>query len=127
MADDDERKAKHKESFSKWVSSPRAASNAAAEKRQGLFEALNEYIRANGGWITSVPGVRDLRIEIPRGSALVNKLADLGYVMRCIGSSTRLTTGGHQEVVTEHSTGLPFTISHAGFVPVDVYETSISK
>jgi hypothetical protein len=39
--------------------------------RKARFEALNEFVRARNGWVTSVPGNIDVTIEcsIPRSRA----------------------------------------------------------
>jgi hypothetical protein len=46
------------------------------------FEALNEFITAWGGWMTSVPGGADLRLEALPGSPLPAQLAAMGLPRR---------------------------------------------
>jgi hypothetical protein len=128
MADAVERKAKHTDSFSKWVASPRAASNPVElRKRQELWDALNTYVREAGGWIVSVPGLKELRIEAPQGSTLASKLTALGYTIRLCGSDTRLVPGGTVETIVAHGTGAPIIRHHAGFIPIDILEIELSR
>lgn len=82
-----ERKARYRDTLSKWSASPRRVADATERKRLELFDAFAAYVYESGGWITSIPGARDIKLEIPRGSALVGKLTDLGYVMRLVGSN----------------------------------------
>jgi hypothetical protein len=92
-------------------------------KRQKLWDALNEYVRESGGWVTSVPGVALIRIEAPQGSALSDKLTALGYDVRHCGSGTRLTPGGTVETIGSRSA--PITRHHAGFTPIEILEISL--
>jgi hypothetical protein len=109
--------------FDRWTAEPRKPSAAAlSEQQRDLWTALNEYIRANGGWVVSVPGLTTLRVEIPQSSPLPMKLAGLGYRVRHAGTATRLVPGGMVETITQHSTGQPFTRRHDGIVPVDVLD-----
>lgn len=80
------------------------------ELRKNLFEALSKYIHGHGGWVISSPGRKDLRVEIPRGSSLPAKLADLGYSPRHCGTGTRLTSGNTPETI---------------FLPVDILEIKL--
>jgi len=85
--------ARLKGDWTSWRDKPYAANAGSEEKRkQGeRWAALNEYVRRNGGAVTSVPGNKTLRIECPRGSPLPAKLAELGYVVASHGSVTRVT------------------------------------
>lgn len=75
---------------------------AAAEKHKKLWAAINQYVRRKGGWLTSAPGQRVLRIEIPQFSTLGDELHDLGYARRQLalgngskaGSSCRFISSG---------------------------------
>jgi hypothetical protein len=48
-------------------------------ERKEEFEALNDLIRRGGGWIVSVPGAREVRLEVLPGSPLPNALRARGY------------------------------------------------
>ena len=100
---------------------PRYASNPNAEQKRTLaeaFEALNEFIRRNGGAVVSPPG-KVLRVEVLKDSVLPAKLAELGYnVMRC-GSVTRVT--GVTASISAKAERLTHTVPTA-FTEVDVLE-----
>jgi hypothetical protein len=85
--------ARVKDTWGSWRDKPYAANAGSEEKRkQGeRWAALNEYVRRNGGAVTSVPGNKTLRVEGPKGSELPAKLAELGYNVAQCGSVTRVT------------------------------------
>jgi hypothetical protein len=130
MADDAKSKAdatKPKtKTFSKWATTQPTDRSAAIEreKRQQLWDAMQEYVRESGGWITSVPGVMKLRIEVPQGSPLPAKLIELGYAVSHCGSGTRLAPSGTVEIT--HSGNKPVVRHHAGFVPIDILEIALA-
>ncbi len=102
MADDakakTDAKPKAKTTLSKWAAQPTDRSAAAErEKRQQLWTAMNDFVGANGGWITSPVGVMRLRIEAPQGSPLPNKLAQLGYNVQSCGCGQRVSPFGKIE------------------------------
>jgi hypothetical protein len=72
------------------VSERKEPTPTVSEQRMKLWQALNEFIRTNGGVVTSVPGHSVLRVEIARGSALPTKLA--AYDPRHCGTTTRITS-----------------------------------
>jgi hypothetical protein len=117
------RKAKTKATtLSDWKTRPPSLATVQA-KRQKLWDAVNEYVRESGGWITSVPGVSLIRIEAPQGSALPSKLTALGYTVVHCGSGTRLTPSGTVETIGTRSA--PIIRHHAGFVPIEILEISL--
>jgi hypothetical protein len=77
----------------------------AVEQRKRLWEALSDYVHAQGGWVISRPGIKEIRIEIPKNSSLPTKLVELGYSPRHINTCTRIQLGK--------------------IVPVDVVEISL--
>jgi hypothetical protein len=122
-----ERSTDKTKTVSDWVNRkpdrPRAAE---VEQRRLLWESLRDFIHAAGGWVTSLPGLRELRIECPCGSSFLPvKLADLGYSVRAAGSGTRLTPTGTVETITKHSSGEPRIVRHPGIVSVDILEISL--
>jgi hypothetical protein len=98
---------------------------ADAAKRRKLWDTINKFIRQEGGWVTSVPGVSVMRIEVTQGSSLPAKLIELGFDPRHVGVSTKLISGGTIETVTEHGTGRKVARHHAGFVPIDILEIEL--
>jgi hypothetical protein len=78
--------------INKWLSRPYAELNAAERRREELWDALNEFVRQQKGWITSPPG-RHIRIEYPEGGALPLRLAEAGYKLRFCAGATRNVAG----------------------------------
>ena len=125
MADDAATKPKAKTTLSKWAAQPTDRSAAIEqEKRQKLWDAMHEYVREFGGWITSVPGVLKVRIEAPQGSPLPAKLIELGYTVSHCGTGSRLAPSGTVEIT--HSGNKPVVRHHAGFVPIDILEIALA-
>jgi hypothetical protein len=93
------RKARAKDSkpYVDWKNQPYAANAGTEEKRrQGeRWAALNEFVRRNGGAVTSTPNNKTLRIETPKDSALPSKLEELGYVVVSRGTVMRVTGVDH--------------------------------
>lgn len=96
-----------KTDFDYWRNQAWAEARAreAAQRRKSLLEALAKFVHASGGWVTSVPGAKSVRIEILKDSVLPTKLTQLGYVPRQVGVNSRITS--------------------TGFVPVDVIEITL--
>jgi hypothetical protein len=98
--------------------------------RKELFAALNEFVRARHGWLTSVAGEREVTMECLPCSALPEELRENGYVLEPDGEGQRILTnaitqqfamgtGGELELVTAGSTRpISTTVTHAGIVPV---------
>jgi hypothetical protein len=55
------------------------------------WASLNAFIRENGGWITSPPSARGIRIEAPPSSDVASRLRRLGFNIHQHGRSTRTT------------------------------------
>jgi hypothetical protein len=111
-----------------WVNDRRPVRSISVEfeKRRRLWEAMSAFVTGEGGWVTSLPGVKHLRIEVLQGSALPAKLIELGYSVRTAGTGTRITPRGTIETITAHSaTGKPITHQHPGFVPIDIIEITL--
>lgn len=72
--------------------------NNVMEKRKDLWDAMHTFIRDHGGIVTSVPGAKVVRLEIPKESALPSKLRDLGYDPRHCGATTRITPNGFKAI-----------------------------
>jgi hypothetical protein len=63
-----------------------------------LWHALHDYIRQHGGAVVSVPGHKELRIEIAKNSPLAAKLTDIGYDPHHCGMTKRITSNGFTSV-----------------------------
>lgn len=135
------------DSSGKFVPEKRTHSNAATQKYQPIgaeekdairerkaeFEALNDLVRRGGGWIVSVPGAREVRLEVLPGSPLPNALRARGYQVerdepahgeRILPHSIVewFVRGGDGtlELMTEGSTKpVASRFTHAGIVAVD--------
>jgi hypothetical protein len=99
MADEPKRKEYNSANW-QTVALENARAREAARQRSQLFEALNKFISAQGGWVVSPPGAKHIRVEIPKESSLPVKLADLGYHLRQCGVSTRIANGNFLPVDT---------------------------
>ena len=111
---------------SDWVNRPSPApTSAELEKRRRLWEALSAWVSQHGGWFVSLPGNREIRIEIPQGSSIPARLQEFGFFPRHCGTSTRITGTGTTETIVEHSSGEPIIRHHSGFVPVDILEITL--
>jgi len=53
-----------------WLNRPREEKTDVIKQRTELWEALNAFVSQEGGWVTSVPGAKNLRIETPSRSSL---------------------------------------------------------
>jgi hypothetical protein len=125
MADDAPKpKTRAKVEPSKWAAAKPQA-DPVIERRNRLWNAINEFVRESGAWIVSPPGSIDLRIEIPERSVLPSRLIELGYQPLHVGSGTRLMPNATTETATAHSTGAPIIRRHPGWLPVDVIEIKI--
>ena len=101
--------------------------------RKNRFDALNAFVSKRNGWVTSVPGAREITFEVLPDSPLPADLGELGYEIRKIGEGQRILVGaivenfthgpdGELQLLTEGST-LPVaeTRTHAGIVGVQRY------
>jgi hypothetical protein len=63
-----------------------------------LWEALHEFCRANDAHVVSVPGARELRIEVAKDSTLASELKTLGYDPIHRETRTRIEAGKFMSV-----------------------------
>jgi hypothetical protein len=101
------------------------------------FDRLNKAITKLGGWITSIPGAREVTIECLPASELPDRLRKAGYDLTEIdggeriipGSITELLTlssSGAFEAATENSTKSIYTRTHSGVCRVRRYRFTIA-
>ncbi|MGB8745469.1 MAG: hypothetical protein WCD54_05805 [Pseudolabrys sp.] len=64
-----------------------------SEQRRRLWSALNDYIRGQGGWVTSPPFGRFVRVEVEQGSPLPVQLEKAGHRLHHAGMTTRIGPG----------------------------------
>jgi hypothetical protein len=113
-----------------YISSP---PNPEADAAKAKFEALNEFVQARGGWVTSVPGAVEVTVECLPDSALPDDLRGLGHDVREIGDGERILpyqiverfvrrADGELEPLTGGSTKpIAETRTHAGIAKVKQY------
>jgi hypothetical protein len=85
-------KTKKTDAWASWKNRPFAKDANAEQKRQQAekWSALAEWIRKRGGFVTSLPGIKTLKIEVPKNSELPAKLRELGYITVSHGSISRI-------------------------------------
>jgi hypothetical protein len=122
-----ERDATKTKLVSDWINRrPDPPTSQQLERRRRLQEALTRYIQLNGGWVTSPPGARGLRVEVVQNSSLPARLTELGYSPRHCGTGTRIVSGGTTETITDRR-GEEIVRHHDGIVPVDIIEFQIPE
>ena len=67
-----------------------APRNPEAEERKKRFDELTAFVQARGGWMTSVPGAREMTFDALPGSPLPAELTALGYIVEKTGTSERI-------------------------------------
>jgi hypothetical protein len=59
--------------------------------RKERFHEINEFVRARHGWLTSIPGDRDVELQTLPGSTLPAEVtARFGYVLDEVGETQRI-------------------------------------
>jgi hypothetical protein len=108
--------------------------DAKVADRKERFAALNDFVRARNGWLTSVPGAPDATLECLPGSTIPAELAKQGYELEPAGEGQRILAnsivekfvrgrGGALVPLTAGSTRpVAETRTHAGIVRVLRYE-----
>jgi hypothetical protein len=62
------------------------------------WTAIADFVHAAGGWVTSPPFGRFVRIEVKQGSSLPVKLEEAGHHLRHAGMTTRISAGSFSTV-----------------------------
>jgi hypothetical protein len=70
------------------------------DERKKTFAALNQLVTSRHGFLTSVPGDPEVRMECLPGSTLPDELRQLGYDVSEIGDGERILAAA----ITEHFT-----------------------
>jgi hypothetical protein len=73
--------------------------------RKARFAALNKFVTERQGWIISLPGHEEVRIECLPGSALPNDLRGLGYRLLAIEDGERILAGAIVEKFVRRADG----------------------
>jgi hypothetical protein len=101
--------------------------------RKERFAKLNRYVTERHGWLTSIPGAREVELQTLPDSTLPGDLERLGYRLEEIGETERILPSGITErfargadgelvPITQESTrAVAETRLHAGIVKVKRY------
>jgi hypothetical protein len=119
------------------LSTPR---DSEIDKRKKIFDALNRFIQARHGFMTSIPGDVEMRFDALPESQLPQELHALGYTVIPIGETQRIlasaiterleiSSSGALVHATENSTKPITTRTHAGiarFLQFELIPPSVS-
>ena len=61
--------------------------------RRRLWQGVSDYVHGQGGWVTSPPFARFMRIEVEQGASLPIQLEKAGHRLRHAGMTTRIDGG----------------------------------
>jgi hypothetical protein len=116
-----------------------APPNQEAEAAKEKFAAINTYVTEHGGgWLVSVPGDPEMRLQVLPGSVLLDQLAALGYIVEKTGETQRILPHAVRQDMTISSSGAlvaategstrPVTVSitNAGVAVVDQFDLRMS-
>ena len=73
--------------------------------RKDRFASLNAYVTKRHGWLTSIPGAREVELQTLPDSRLPADLEALGYRLEEIGESERILPCGITERFVRAATG----------------------
>jgi hypothetical protein len=75
-----------------WLSRPYGDYQKHSEKQKRLFHFFCDYVTEHGGWVTSAPGQKQVRFEVPALSEIPIRLRERNIPLTYIGESTRVTS-----------------------------------
>jgi Arm DNA-binding domain len=93
------------------------------EKEKG-FEGLKRFVTERHGWLVSVPGDRDLRLQVLPGSPLPDQLVALGYIVEKTGETQRILPHAIQQRFEVSSSGALVPVTEGSTKPVSVQITN---
>jgi hypothetical protein len=112
---------------------PYGPRDPAVKSRLERFKEINRWIMARGGWVTSLPGAREVTMECLPGSSLPDELTRLGYKLVELGEGERILPAAIVWRCTQNAAGefepmkagstcaLALTQAHAGICRVERY------
>ena len=104
------------------------------DARKARFDDINAFISQHGGWMTSVPGAREMTFDALPGSPVPRMLEDRGYLVMKTGTSERILPHAIRQTFTIRADGElePFTegsskpvtkvTRHAGVTTVEQFD-----
>ena len=111
--------------------------SAEVETKLARFEAMNKWVTARGGWVTSIPGAAEITVECLPDSPLPQELRAAGYEVEASGEGQRILAGAIVErftrrtggelvpLTTESTVAAAETRTHAGICRVERYSFTI--
>jgi hypothetical protein len=102
MAED----ARKRKQITDWINRPYSDYQKHSEKQKRLFQIFTAYVTERGGWITSPPGQKQVRFEVPALSEIPIRLREKNISLAYIGESTRVTSSNVALPVTIFETKL---------------------
>ncbi|MGO8923928.1 MAG: hypothetical protein ACLQF4_13450 [Xanthobacteraceae bacterium] len=83
-----------KQALADWLRDRSLAAPTAAqiEKQRRLFQIFTTYVTERGGWVTSPPGDKRVRFEVPQLNEIPIRLREKEIPLTYIGESTRVTS-----------------------------------
>ena len=113
--------ARLKGDWTSWRDKPYATGDDKKRQVAEVFAEIAEYCRRRGGAVTSPPG-RYVTIECPRGSALPEELARLGFNIVDRGFTTRIVGADYVSPRAERLLGVA---PPSPFQEMGVYEVTL--
>jgi hypothetical protein len=101
-----------------------APRNPEADERRRRFDDINAYIAEHGGWMTSVPGAREMTFDALPGSPLPEQLTALGYLVTRTGESQRVLPHAVTQKLEMSSSGALIAATESSTRPVTVIVTN---
>jgi hypothetical protein len=89
-----------------WLSRPYTDYQKYSEKQKRLFQIFSAYVTERGGWITSTPGQKQVRFEVPALSEIPIRLREKNISLAYVGEGTRVASSNVALPVTIFETKL---------------------
>jgi hypothetical protein len=117
-----------------FVSSP---SNPKLDEAKAKFTDINAFVTERGGWLVSVPGDPEMRLQVLPGSPLPDELRELGYIVVPTGTTERILPMAVRQAMTVSSSGaliaatenstrpVSMVITNAGLATVETFDLRV--
>jgi hypothetical protein len=96
--------------------------------RKDRFAEMNRWVTFRNGWITSIPGEREVTVECLPTSTLPSELAKAGYQLQPADppEGQRILPAAITEAVITEGSTVPNMMQHTGIVQVLRYSFPLS-
>jgi hypothetical protein len=88
------------------------------------FAAILAHVVERGGWLVSVPGDPEMRLQVLPGSALPDQLRKLGYIVVPTGTTSRILPHAVRQAMTMSSSGALIAATEGSTKPVALHVTN---